>query len=145
MKETKVFTTDALESQLDHTFREYLYSKDIVEGHSVYILVSSEYKRITLTIDESTNSVEIDVIHPLVKTRLVFKLKEIDVIFGGSYIEFYESADRFIHISFDSNNLKQDDELPIRKKPRKKEESEMIPIEQEEKPKRTRKKSSSLF
>lgn len=145
MKETKVFTTDALESQLDHTFREYLYSKDIVEGHSVYTLVSSEYKRITLTMDKSTNSVEIDVIHPLVKTRLVFKLKEIDVIFGGSYIEFYESADRFIHISFDSNNLKQDDELPIRKKPRKKEESEMIPIEQEEKPKRTRKKSSSLF
>lgn len=142
MKETKVFTTDALESQLDHTFREYLYSKDVVEGHSVYTLVSSEYKGITLTMDESTNSVEIDVIHPLIKTRLVFKLKEIDVIFGGSYIEFYESADRFIHISFDTNNLKQDDELPIRKKPRKKEESEMIPIEQEEKPRRTRKKSS---
>ena len=142
MKETKVFTTDALESQLDHTFREYLYSKDVVEGYSVYTLVSSEYKGITLTMDESTNSVEIDVIHPLIKTRLVFKLKEIDVIFGGSYIEFYESADKFIHISFDTNNLKQDDELPIRKKPRKKEESEMIPIEQEEKPKRTRKKSS---
>lgn len=142
MKETKVFTTDALESQLDLTFREYLYSKDVVEGHSVYTLVSSEYKRITLTMDESTNSVEIDVIHPLIKTRLVFKLKEIDVIFGGSYIEFYETADKFIHISFDTNNLKQDDELPIRKKPRKKEESEMIPIEQEEKPKRTRKKSS---
>ena len=75
---------------------------------SVFGLSVAEDYEWSLRLDHSSNRIQIFLTRPMIKLQEEFSLKNIDVLVGVNYIEFYESAERFVHLDFDQYNITKD-------------------------------------
>ena len=96
--------------------RETCKKNSLQESSEGSMSVLTINKSIVIYFNHQSDEIGILVEHPLIKTKMFFRLKDIDVLVGSYYIEFFENSEKFIHVDFDCYNIQKDDKMVKAKK-----------------------------
>lgn len=117
-EDTKFITIMALIEKIRASCKNKL--KETTEGNiSVFSLSVAEDYEWSLKLDHSSDRIQIFLSRPMIKFKEEFSLREIDILVGVNYIEFYKSSERYVHLDFDQYNVTKDIEAtakPVSKK-----------------------------
>ena len=107
---TKFLTIIALIEKIRATCKKRL--KETTEDNvSIFSISFAEDFEWSIRMDHSSNRILISLSRPMIKLREEFALKDLDVLVGVNYIEFYNSDSRFIHLDFDQYNITKEEEV----------------------------------
>lgn len=85
------------------------------DGSTLFYIPNESGRKVTLIMNHSTDRFSVLVEHPMIKARMEFSIKNTDILVGSSYLEVFETSDRFIHVDFDNSNIEKDKQMTAKR------------------------------